>query len=367
MILDEDADALLYVTKKLELKNLCRMTREEVMFFAERNENMYLARYQTLLPAEPAPAGTVPAIKDVTQKELMKTAKSDQECVKADNLFFEKTVFRRRGRPTVGRGNNFLPDAALSDTEYAILKEAEESRRALEKLQKYLSGSNNVQKHGPGHYNANRNPLPKRFKSSGEQECRVQSEILTQDRQALTEDDIAARNLTNELKKQDIQNILKSAGLPTDLPIYVDDGKGNYVDLDVDMAKMITEQQVKYRLVEGVIMTNGDTGSQLSNPANVFIPEQKLKSMGIFASEEHDEKAQAKVGNSDADFTDAPLPRDGELPDATDNSKAGRKPFVVKEIIRLNQSKTKIISNLRNSLHVKRDKPSMKIVKSGNY
>lgn len=160
----------------------------------------------------------------------------------------------------MGNGSIFLPDAALSDTEYAILKEAEESHRAFEKLQKYLSSSSGTQKHVVEH--SNRNQLPKRFKPNGEQDRRLQSEILRngQDRQTLTEDDIAARNLTNELKKQDIQNILKSAGLPTDLPIYVDDGKGNYIDLDVDMAKMITEQQVKYRLVEGVFMTNNGAG-----------------------------------------------------------------------------------------------------------
>ncbi|KAK6644807.1 hypothetical protein RUM43_001080 [Polyplax serrata] len=302
-VLDEDVDALLYASKKFEVKGLSRMTRQRVMFCAaEKMENEPTeSKHRFIFPAESAHPGMIQAVIDLTKKKEKSQIPSDN---KPDLLYLKKEALKIKETQAKKQENLGLPETAISDTEYAILKEAEESRKALEKLQKYVLNPNGIDK---GHQVPAENSFININKTSDGNDPPAKSRnhsysILRHP----IEDEIAAENLTEELTKQErrirdhiqqqqqhnehqyqqeLQHHLyikkeiqqqetqhpdkfpqnqngavQSTLLPADVPIFVDDGKGNYVTLDVEMANMIAGQEIKYNLVQGVVMTSDGKG-----------------------------------------------------------------------------------------------------------
>lgn len=242
----------------------------------------------------------IQAVIDLTKKKEKSQIPSDN---KPDLLYLKKEALKIKETQAKKQENLGLPETAISDTEYAILKEAEESRKALEKLQKYVLNPNGIDK---GHQAPAENSFININKTSDGNDPPAKSRnhsysILRHP----IEDEIAAENLTDELNKQErrirdhiqqqqhnehqyqqeLQHHLyikkeiqqqetqhpdkfpqnqngavQSTLLPADVPIFVDDGKGNYVTLDVEMANMIAGQEIKYNLVQGVVMTSDGKG-----------------------------------------------------------------------------------------------------------
>lgn len=215
----------------------------------------------------------IQAVIDLTKKE------NQTEIIETnalDSLYFKKTVFQKRGKPHKKPESLGFSEAAMSDTEYAILKEAEESRKALEKLQKYVLYPNGIDSNSQVSL-VNNSFLKANNHHSKQEESKI-NDVSRSRSKNLMEDEIAAQNLSHELnlpqhprqphttQQQSNQNdISESTLLPTDVPIFVDDGNGNYVTLDVEMANMIAGQEIKYNLVQGVVMTSDGKGKMKPN------------------------------------------------------------------------------------------------------
>lgn len=184
----------------------------------------------------------------------MKSRPERMDCLNLDKPLLQRNCEIRN------HGNVVFQETALSDTEYAILKEAEESRRALEKLQKYVSYPSNMMESEPKAVSFGGPPQKKlKMTENNFQDCNLQYDHSYSNLADINEDEIAANNLTKELNK-DNEDIETTAEFPIDLPILVDDGNGNYLTLDDETAKMISAQEIKYHLVQGIVMAEDEKG-----------------------------------------------------------------------------------------------------------